>query len=222
MGKVLHASKSGYFPFCIAPPSNPALARPLVDAMEWFWRIKSYKVSAPASTVTVQDTDAFDKPTITTSFPAIDSIFVLRPEITSEEEIVCNEGLNNGFVFTYTGTRTIDIPPSTFSVPLLIGHSVAFLGSGENATGNLLQSPKTINLIIPTTMDGAYVISGGATNAICGVLTVKTTKNLVQTFNIIFSQAETTLISGSINVLIEPNEYWSYGGTYNTSTGLPL
>jgi hypothetical protein len=221
MGKVLHASGSGYFQFCIGPITDQSIQVPLVDAMDWWWRIKSYRASAPASTVTVRDNESFDQPIYVTSFPQIDSIFVPRPSTTLEEEIVCNPPKDD-LSFQFNGTQTKDIPPMSYPVGIVIQHFVSFLGSGFGIEGNITQPPYTCGLLRSTSMGGEYVISAGSTHAICGTLTIKTTKSLVQTFNILFQLPETTLISGSINILIEPYEYWSYGGTYNTSTGDPL
>jgi len=220
MGNVLHASGSGYFPFCISPITDPSYQVPLVDAMDWWWRIKSYKVSAPASTVTVRDNESFDQPIYVTSFPQIDSIFVPRPSTTLEEEIVCGPRRDN-LSFQFAGTQTVDPPPQgsppSYSVSLNINYDVGLI-----TEGNIAQQPYTLGIYRSTSMSGAYGILAGSTNAICGTLIVKTTKSLVQTFNIQFPISETTLLSGTINILIEPYEYWSYGGTYNTQTGAPL
>jgi hypothetical protein len=190
--------------------------------MDWWWRIKSYRASAPASTVTVRDNESFDQPIYVTSFPQIDSIFVPRPSTTLEEEIVCLPRRDD-LSLQFAGTQTVDPPPQggnpSYSVSFRVNHNVNFLGSGFGNEGNITQPPYTCGLLRSTSMEGAYGILAGSTHAICGTLIVKTTKSLVQTFNIQFPISETTLISGTINILIEPYEYWSYGGTYNTQTG---
>ena len=44
MGKVLHASRSGYFPSCLSQNSTFA-TQSLTDAMEIYWKVRSWKVT---------------------------------------------------------------------------------------------------------------------------------------------------------------------------------
>ena len=55
MGKVLHASYSGYFPYCILPYQEseffPIVSRvSLEDAMSLFWRVKKMRISGAYTT----------------------------------------------------------------------------------------------------------------------------------------------------------------------------
>jgi len=81
MGKVLHASYSGYFPFCIYEGnlgqvgSGTAfpLGMSLENAMLLYWKIKSFKLTAPSSSKTA----------------------IVQSPKSSEEQIVCG---NNFFI----------------------------------------------------------------------------------------------------------------------------
>ena len=78
MGKVLHASKSGYFPFCLPPLQSEGLyhftTATLENAMRAFWILRSFSITGSYNT--------FDS--------SRDFSIVLSNTASSEEEIVCN------------------------------------------------------------------------------------------------------------------------------------
>jgi hypothetical protein len=78
MGKVLHASKSGYFPFCLQPFQSEGLYHftiaTLENAMRAFWVLRSFSITGSYNT--------FDS--------SRNFSIVLSNTASTEEEIVCN------------------------------------------------------------------------------------------------------------------------------------
>jgi hypothetical protein len=88
MGKVLHASKSGYFPFCLKnttpyedwPEWSPEtfIGVPLKIAMYWYWIVKTWIVSVPEIPYARNATSIYGNYLSSSAVP-----------ITKEEDIVC-------------------------------------------------------------------------------------------------------------------------------------
>lgn len=204
MGKVLHASKSGYFPFC---SSNFELIEgfyisgTLYQIMAIYWRVKRWKYKISGSyigSLSITGSGEFDQ-NITPS---------------SEENLVC------GGPTLFLGTVTLiggDQPYSfQFSMNLVEGQfeligNTCFTGFLLTATGSEgyggLQSwdatpDEPFNVVV-----GNYCIN---------VLGITIGSGSIWSA---FPQAGDP---GNCSLIIEPSEYWSYGGTYDTTTGLPL
>ena len=98
MGQVLHASYSGYFPFCIGKDGNFGpdeglngggvypVGMNLSDAMEAFWQVSAWQLTIGATTVNAQP--KFYKSNELVQTPVI---------ISDEEELVCAKGLEIAF-----------------------------------------------------------------------------------------------------------------------------
>ena len=204
MGKVLHASYSGYFPFCIGTADQSKIGKykpypismSLDDIMKAFWRVKTWRVKGLLldSIATPQYLDR-------------DGDFI---EITKEEELVCAVGF--GFVITkddedgypdraefylwkVNETSTVIKKNNSFYPRILFGFEYFTLsGSNEIASSELDWNTS------PSTEDAG---------------TIKFMNYEISGFKI---TGNTSYVGGSIT----PEEYWSYGGTYNTSTGQRL
>ena len=215
MGKVLHASESGFFPFCINPSIEfPEIQVPLLDAMEFYWRIKRYKFSMPASSFTVSG-DSLPS-VVVFSCVAVNDIVSSNLFASTEEDIVCGFGGGSLMSVVLPFIQTVD--GESFDATSSFGVFPQIVSQG-----NIVTPPETVGLNVFTQADGGYffIADSAPSFAQCGTLTVKITNTLKYNFKIFFALSLVS-VSGSINILLEPNEYWSYGETYDTTTGLPL
>lgn len=225
MARLLHASYSGYFPFCIAKEidNDPDIGNkkqfpwgiPLNDLMAIYWRVKKWKI------IGTNKGDVFlDKIVEPLRYSKkTGSQYVA----TSEEEIVCgdlmdigayadpNDKLANTIFFRFGWTlgffdpnikmkRNNDLYYPRFNLE-------AFY---QNRTdeGGILDYGEAIS---PATSyyDVALVDSGTIT------IEALDFSYIIPTFKIIDN-------SSYGNGFIKAEEYWSYGGKYNTATGHPL
>ena len=213
MGKVLHASKSGYFPFCISPNIEyPEEQVSLIEAMKFYWRIKKYKFTMPSSSFTVTS-ESLEGPAVF-SCGAVNHI--VDASLASEEEaIVCE--LGGG------GIKAVTLPfIQTYEGESFDATSQVIVDTSIRREGNIETSIKTVGLAVsPEASDFFFIAPAAEGFTQCGTLTSKITDNLTYTFRIFFSLNDVS-IAGSFQLLFEPEEYWSYGGTYNTQTGAPL
>jgi hypothetical protein len=100
VGKVLHASQSGYFPFCLPPLQSEGLyhytTATLENAMRAFWILRSFSITGSYNT--------FDS--------SRDFSIVLSNTASSGEEIVCNPIWE---VSSYSNLNTESISGSWYS-----------------------------------------------------------------------------------------------------------
>jgi len=203
MGKVYHASYSGYFPFCIQDALSAGIstgdgtARPLgmslENAMKLYWRIKKIKLETPRSGV----------------------VGYAESTKAEEEELVCEPNPISGFAEDSSDNVG---GPNTH----LRSAAISVNGSGPIYKTDDLYFPEfSIEFI-----DDAYDSEGNI--SISGVFSTidPGTYNSTSIFNFLGLGNVTLYLRDSVgspqigNISIE--EYWSYGGTYNTTTGLPL
>jgi hypothetical protein len=209
MGKVLHASKSGYFPFCeqnsLDFPNNLKIDGTLEQIMALYWRVKRFKYS-----LTGQYTADFADPIIISGGSGVFAQNIYPP---NEESLVCAGPV------LFTGSVTLSVGAFTITPNFYMGlFAVNFLGGFPffQSTGS------TYKTFFQITSD--IVFGGGEfVNSIktfesavpCGSYSGIKSGTLFQSFNPNYS-------GGGVSLVIEPSEYWSYGGTYNTATGAPL
>jgi hypothetical protein len=203
MGKVLHASFSGYFPTCITDgtptPPEEYLSLTLEEAMALFWRVKTWEARASGLFH-----DAVLEATIeytSTSFAD------MTPFVTigQEEDFVCKG--NQTFDFDRAATATIT-PDG---------------GGASNETGtmyfryNFSSVKKGGSTYYPS-----FTIS--SINSLTSFYTSKigTYKITYLDYDIVGDLFGSDGSSGSALIEINAREYWPYGETYNASTGLPL
>jgi len=201
MGKVLHASKSGYFISCI---QNGAGYWSLDRAMEIYWRVKKWELSVTV-TYTIFGEDAASQ-TVTT-YPGYPGPFqpVIINSLTSqgqEEYLVCEHYLNSDYtsgptdIFFFQPNKSGSLyDPGFFLLSswdfeddLGAMSCDVFNGSGGGEVRPFSiygSSPIPISFSYPGRPDASFSFD-----------------------NATFS--------------LEPKEWFSYDGTYNTSTGARL
>ena len=204
MGKVLHASFSGYFPTCIIDgiptPSQDYLSLTLEQAMALFWRVKTWEAKA---------TGSFQDPSLSANIIFTSSSFAdMTPSITieQEEDFVCKG--NETFNFDREGaTATLDF-----------GEGGEFFVTGNITFQHIFSSIKRDG----STYYPKFYIS--FINALTSPSFFYSAK--IGTYKITYLEyvIEGDLFgpngsAGSALIEINAREYWSYGGTYNTSTG---
>jgi len=192
MGKVLHASYSGYFPFCLNeydldPPFSAYAPISLEAAMRIWWRIKRFKfygnyIANIGGELQEQQWE-----------------FTAIRNATSEQEIVCYK-FPPWKIENQTNTDELQINMGEvlfFRDNEEIKYTLIF-GFGFFVTNPSVQE-QGINYASPWETDsgGEYDFEG---------LTLYNTQ----------------LAGGATILGHEILEYWSYGGTWNTVTGEPL
>lgn len=212
MGKVYHASYSGYFPFCIKPlEENPEYIARVIEegrpdagepGSEWpigltieqvmklFWRIKTIKMEAEGLSGTKNLT--YFKNTQTPSFT----------EPTTEEELVCmNYKLSTVGLVENSNPDTIQAIIELEGACLRIENNIRLyyprIGIDSIQT---LSSNSSSTYTIPIynyTQQGSYNLLG------FGELPL---------FTLSYND-------GPYPFTIMPHKYWSYGGTWDEDTG---
>jgi len=94
MGKVLHASGSGYFPFCLTRGVPPETGRgtdypislSLTKYMSWWWKVKTWTLTGNSSYVETAESGALIN--ISTTIGLIQDEYYTS-NIPSEENLVC-------------------------------------------------------------------------------------------------------------------------------------
>jgi hypothetical protein len=188
MGKVLHASYSGYFPYCIQPYS-PNQFEPffstssLENAMRLFWRIRKIRFYGTYQT----DLD----PPETRNFD-----IVFASAAGSEEELVCG---NPGYVVeSSTNIITEGFFSPSFTLEEITSHSGGY--------------------VVRLSWSAAFVDTSGPTGFSAANPTAQpASPPPLGTINF-----EGVQMNGENIPSYEITEFWSYGGTYDTATGLPL
>jgi hypothetical protein len=214
MGKVLHASKSGYFPFCeqnsLDFSNNLKIDGTLEQIMALYWRVKRFKYS-----LTGQYTADSADPIIISGGSGVFAQNIYPP---NEESLVCAGPV------LFTGSATLSSSEVTITRNFYMGLFAAnFLGGLPffQSTGSTY---KTYFQIISDNAFGAgeFVdsIETSELSRACGNFSVKIFSTIIKSGTLF--QTFNTFYSGGVSLVIEPSEYWSYGGTYSTSTGQRL
>jgi len=188
MGKVLHASYSGYFPACIqtAPASKGNLVSgTLEQIMELYWRVKAWRLDFVSGSIDI-DGEIIDYSASQQALGAVSA--------TTEADLVCNPAFGATATYTLNGQ----------SRKLIIGLGGSYFI--ENTTYYLYF---LFDMLFVTTQVTEYEV---------GFVTIKGFS--VPLYG--YVDGPPRPITGNITASISPIEYWSYGGTYNTSTGQPL
>jgi hypothetical protein len=187
MGKVLHASQSGFFPYCIVP-YQPSEFSPIVsttslsNAMRLFWRIRKIRFYG-----TYEPTFPFEG---TRNWQ-----MVVESAADSEEKLVCNLGwiikdqenlVNDESFYSTFGFEQVTSFEGSFVVELSFG------GWFQDTFG-----PEGWGFNNPS--------QDGRPDSI--------------SFEGVVMTGEIALYA---TVNYEIQEYWSYDGTYDTTTGMPL
>jgi len=196
MGKVLHASGSGYFPSCILAGDPADCPWTLEKAMQTYWRVRTWTFTA-SGTITEEDSSTYPFSSTITGITSHD-VETNIPQ-TLEEGLVCGNYFdvvipNDDFyslIDFYTPKTSGDLYDSGLS-----GEAV------DNTTDPL-------EFVFAANISSAFNISILGTNIPISMEYINDDLDNPQ-----------TITSGSAT--LTPTEWWSYGGTYNTSTGEPL
>jgi hypothetical protein len=194
MGKVLHASKSGYFPFCLKnttpyedwPEWSPEtfIGVPLKIAMYWYWIVKTWIVSVPEISY------AGKAPSIYGSYLSSTAV-----TITKEEDIVC------GYDFLKLTGNNPNFDPGSeedeFGIGMLFKPWAILREDNTSNVGYYVQETDTYYLQFITLFSfGSSILLG---SPILGI------NNLQITY-------------GSNRIInFTATERWEYGGTYSPS-----
>jgi hypothetical protein len=202
MGRVLHASYSGYFPFCIEEAPEPTeegsaigsgtnypLGMSLENAMKLYWRIKKIKLITPRASATAlaESTKQSEEFLVCTPNPIAGTASYFTTEIFRFTDI--GVFFQAPFVYKYN-----DLYYPNFNLSFIdqeIDPSGATITNGQFFTRKI---------------EFDYYIY--STYNFLGLGEVD-----LYTFNVIGSPE-----LGSV----EADEYWSYDGIYDTTTGLPI
>ena len=224
MGKVLHASASGYFTSCFeevgTTPDLRAFSAPigmsLIDAMAVFWRVRSWEASITGTQFETAPAGIFRY-----RYPSADNYqtFWTNP-YSLEEARVCEFPGLPGSQFNALGVITVPIiitfpseenpsPPYPLTIPGSFGVGIIFPDVNVKKNNEEYFVNLESNGSMTTGAFGSYVL-GTQQVEILGTTYSVPLKN--------FSQFP----DGSVNIKMRPKEWWSFGGTYNTFTGLPL
>lgn len=221
MGKVLHASYSGYFPFCTeqgTPSSSKEyLSLTLLEAMTLFWRVKTWELKVNGELN--YTTGSLEK--ITYDNEEFFECEATGTSIATEEDFVCVQDADNfkfltagrlNQLYTFRDGDTIsgsfrhyfDFSFTTLDKRIITDGSNFFVNFFSGLPSGVVTKDEDL---FPnnTKIVGSYSISfGGFTKS--GELLGPEGDN----------------VSGNLSLQIRAKEYWPYGGTYNTETGLPL
>jgi hypothetical protein len=219
MGKVLHASKSGYFPRCLV--DTPALPRDsnyiiggIEEIMTLFWRVRKWEISVTGTLVKTGDEFIFS---------GTPNELFGNPAVEKEEDLVC---FNSQDKF-YTLFTSELVPWATLNGEPFVNNANLYVGLGfpidpytTFEANGIVKNDDIYKLPFFWGIGGIPLLSDPLVFDWVPVGTY--------TFDVLgVSTATKTLYgpdgySGSATAVVSAKEYWSYDGTYNTSTGMPL
>ena len=196
MGKVLYP---GHFPASTKYPPSSCHSAPLgtpslEDLMAVYWRIRRWKVSV-----------TFFTGCLPPAIPSLSFDFYFDSEAEKEEDLVCGSRLiSNPANSSFGGGTEMDVRVDPCTGPKIrftcLGDEDCYFFNGSNVIGlGACVDPSQQGT--PTRMD----------------------LPLYQSVLIDFYSIGASYYgSGAIIDFIGPDLWWSYGGTYDTATGLPL
>ena len=203
MGKVLHASGSGYFPTCIQEASSPDHCPwTLEKAMQTYWRVRTWKFEISGLESLAGDPEDFSPFSGT-----IDNItsgnFEDKSNYNSEKQLVCS----NDFFF-----NTVD--DFIFAV-IRFGNpekSNDLYTSGIN--GYMYDEGYVYEFrVYPEYPQNEPGVNNSGTITVLGA---------TLPLFVYIDDPEETITFADVVATLTPTLWWSYGGTYNTSTGAKL
>ena len=207
MGKVLHASGSGYFPKCIQESTDNNYAIwPLEKAMQTYWRVRAWDFSAEVTVKPFEDAE----------FSVTTSIENIRSAANEESDLVCF----NSFEDT---DEDPDQDADIFFLPLAFGDQFF------KKVGNLYYSG-----LDGSFFDGSFnfplpflelEFNFGAEAGIYGnefPFSVLGSNLKISVNANMEDQPDFYNPAVGCTASLTPSEWWSYGGMYNTSTGARL
>jgi hypothetical protein len=212
MGKILSPQGSGYFTYCIQESSDSRNAIwSLENAMKIYWRVRSWSFSANAirRTYDQPDPEQYTDTPFTTNLDNIVSKQFIGPDAvltvnTKEEELVC------GAFFTEGLDELVDI------WGVIEFGTVKKVGDQYNAglSGYVIDLLNAAEYSFRTPTP--YAVQATSTISFCGGTLPIGVRSIAEGGE--FPESIISLGPASLT----PTSYWSYGGTYDTTTGEPL
>jgi hypothetical protein len=222
MGKVLHASYSGYFTGCIKEQNilKECVQGSLTQIMSLFWRVKKWEAKIDGS---LERTISGERQALTFdgTFRELQN---QSPYPTTEEDLVCfNDGSKPALIYYKTSNwYNVDGTPDsdTFGFVISSGYRSDQYYSGVEKTGTDYRVASSIFI-------GTYFLANGNGNT-----PPDYTSPLVEAGDYVVNTNVGSLTGklwsawadtpATCVITINAKEYWSYGGTYDTATGEPL
>ena len=223
MGEVLHASASGYFTGCIKEQNLlvECFSGNLTQVMALFWRVKKWEATA-SGTLQRFSGDEFQSLTFD---GATRELQPQEPIPSIEEDLVCFNSEAKGYLIYYTDAAwATDQSGNPFSSILALSVSSGYRNDEQYA--GVEKTENNFRIGGSLVFSAEFLINGnGNTPPIIS-------EPLVEAGNYQIITSAGTMTGklwtawtdqvANCNVVINAKEYWSYGGTYNTSTGEPL
>lgn len=204
MGKVLHASGSGYFPFCSSDfdlIQGFYINGTLKQIMAVYWRVKKWKYKISGSYIGPLSITGSEE-------------FTQNITPSSEESLVCTSPT----LFLGTVTLIGGDAPYSFQFRMSLVQGQFNLIGNTCFTNFLLTDISSVGYSgllswNPLPDESIYIVVGNYYIKVLGE-TIGSGP--------IWSSFPQAGDPGDCSLIIEPSEYWSYGGTYDTTTGEPL
>ena len=223
MGKVLHASASGYFTGCIKEQNLlvECFSGNLTQVMALFWRVKKWE-----ATITGSLQRTLDGITDTLTFDgATRELQPQEPIPSIEEDLVCfNSEAKGSLIYSTSAAWATDQSGNPFSDVLALSVSSGYRND-EQYTG--VEKTENNFRIAGTVFFSATILVNGNGNTPPDYpypLVEAGNYQIITSAGTMTGKLWTSWTSqaANCNVVINAKEYWSYGGTYNTQTGARL
>jgi hypothetical protein len=212
MGKILSARGSGYFPYCIQESTDSRNAIwSLENAMKTYWRVRSWSFSANAirRTYDQPNPEQYTDTPFTTNLDNIVSKWFPAPNYdvltitTKEEELVC------GAFFTEGLYEFVDIwGVIEFGIVKKVADQY-----NPGLDGFVVDLLNAVRYSFRSTLNGAQATS---TISFCGGTLPIGVDSIAEGGEF----PEGIISLGPVS--LTPTSWWSYGGTYDTTTGARL
>lgn len=209
MGRVLHASLSGYFPFCIIEATSPSsvgagtsypVGMTLENAMRLYWIVKRYKITTPGGT-------AF-------SYSDFLPFSMSPPE--REEDLICplfSGRTKYGFVSNSTPDELID------QAGIEIFNNNPAIIKYENLYYPFLYVVSQYRVIVNFEITQYCFLYSTEVGSFHTTFTIPGIGE-VPMYLLPPSTSPAPIVD--VYATFEIEDYWSYDGLYSTSTGQPI
>lgn len=221
MGKVVHASKSGYFPYCLdtedVSSAQYVAQISLSLAMAIYWRAKKIRWFGTVNWPSTELPEWVNAPWH----------LEISSSATTEEELVCFPRSPQWIV------SSVENLTDGGGNPIVVGSDYSW-----NTIQSAYENGSNESNLVCDLSFSAFFVSGAALGFNLKSLSFSP---VFQYYSMPFANAGTLVLAGEFpytgnqapifdssppndytTTLSHTIEYWSYGGTYNTSTGLPL
>ena len=199
MGKVLHASYSGYFPSCIREETRERgiVEGSIENLMYIYWRVKTWKLESITG-IFINQPDGFDW-----QFNS-GNIELGSIRADTEEQLVCGKNFSPGSKVVFFTILTGEPEGSSAAGQFNVRYS-PIVTKKENE--EVYQMTFIQEFLV--TDNVRFSNNQGQLGVQCGTMVI----NPIQVTVPIYGGN-----GGDLLIKISPVEWWSYGGTYNTET----